>query len=239
MDQVLFQKSLKTFLHSRGIATSRTSAYNPRGNGQVERYNGVIWKAISLALESRGLNQCHWEQVLSDALHSIRSLLCTATNCTPHERLFGYQRRSSSGHSVPSWLSSSDRAYLRKKVRESKFDPLVEEVEIVHVNPEYAHVRLPSGIESTVSARDLAPMEQPTPNTHIDINTQPTLNPQVEQPNLRDTNIEQQEQPTETVVPSSNPEPSTVLPNDQEPTSNAPRKSNRTSKKPLRLIEQI
>ena len=84
-------------------------------------------------------------------------------------------------------------------------------------------------------------MEQPTPNTRIDINTQPTLNmnPQVEQPNLRDTNFEQQERPTETVVPSCNTEPSAVLPNDQESTSDAPRKSNRTSKKPLCLIEQI
>ena len=154
----LISEELRTFLNSRGIATSRTSAYNPRGNGQVERYNGIIWKTITLTLESQGLAPCHWERALSDSLHSIRSLLCTATNCTPHERLFGYQRRSSTGHSVPSWLSSADRAYLRKHVRQSKYDPLVEEVEVLHANPEYVHVRLPSGIESTVSIRDLAPM---------------------------------------------------------------------------------
>ena len=109
----LISEELKSFLHSRGIATSRTSSYNPQGNGQVERYNGIIWKSVSLALESRGLPQSNWELVLPDALHSVRSLLCTATNCTPHERLFSYQRRSSSGHSVPSWLNSGDRAYLR------------------------------------------------------------------------------------------------------------------------------
>ena len=131
----LISEELKTFLNSRGVATSRTSAYNPRGNGQVERYNGIIWSTVSLALETRGLALCHWEKVLPDALHSIRSLLCTATNCTPHERLFGYQRRSASGHSVPSWLSNADHAFLRKHVRQSKFDPLVEEVEVIHVNP--------------------------------------------------------------------------------------------------------
>ena len=155
--QSLISDELKEFLNSRGIATSRTSAYNPRGNGQVERYNGIIWSTISLALESRNLASCYWEQVLSDSMHSIRSLLCTSTNCTPHERLFNYQRRSASGHSVPSWLSTADRAYLRKHVRQSKYDPLVQEVEILHANPQYAHVRLPSGIESTVSIRDLAP----------------------------------------------------------------------------------
>ena len=155
----LISEELKSFLHSRGIATSRTSSYNPQGNGQVERYNGIIWKSVSFALESRGLPQSNWELVLPDALHSIRSLLCTATNCTPHERLFSYQRRSSSGHSVPSWLNSGDRAYLRNRVRQSEFDPVVEEVEILDVNPQYAHVKLPSGNESTVSIRDLAPCE--------------------------------------------------------------------------------
>ena len=153
----LISEELKTFLNERGVATSRTSAYNPQGNGQVERYNGVIWKAVTLALESRDLPPSNWEQVLPDALHSIRSLLCTATNSTPHDRMFNFQRRSSSGHSVPSWLTSADKAYLRKRVRQSKYDPLVEEVEVLHANPQYAHVLLPSGIESTVSIRDLAP----------------------------------------------------------------------------------
>ena len=153
----LISDELKSFLNSRGVATSRTSAYNPQGNGQVERYNGIIWKTVSLALESRGLSPSNWEHVLPDALHSIRSLLCTATNATPHDRLFNYQRRSSSGHSAPSWLSTGDRAYLRKHVRQSKYDPLLEEVEILDVNPQYAHVKLPSGAESTVSIRDLAP----------------------------------------------------------------------------------
>ena len=146
----LISEELKTFLNSRGVATSRTSAYNPQGNGQVERYNGIIWKTVSLALESRGLSQSNWEHVLPDALHSIRSLLCTATNSTPHERLFNYARRSSSGQSAPSWLSSGDRAYLRKHVRQSKYDPMLEEVEVLDVNPQYAHVKLPSATESTV-----------------------------------------------------------------------------------------
>ena len=43
-------------------------------------------------------------------------------------------------------------------MRQSKFDPLVEEVEVLHANPQYVHVRLPSGVESTASIRDVAPV---------------------------------------------------------------------------------
>ena len=82
---------LKQFLHEHGIATSRTTSYNPQGNGQVERYNGVIWKAVTLALKSRGLGPEQWEIALPDVLNSIRSLLCTSINATPHERMFTHQ----------------------------------------------------------------------------------------------------------------------------------------------------
>ena len=41
---------------------------------------------------------------MTDALHSIRSLLCSSINCTPHERMFRHTRHSVSGMSLPSWL---------------------------------------------------------------------------------------------------------------------------------------
>ena len=54
------------------MATTWTSAYNPKGNGQVERYNGIIWKTINLALKSNKLHVLKWESVITDdALHSI------------------------------------------------------------------------------------------------------------------------------------------------------------------------
>ena len=94
--------------------------------------------------------------VLPDVLHSIRSLLCTATNVTPHERLFSYNRKSASGTSIPSWLTPG-RVYLRNHTRSSKHEPIVEEAELIDVNPQYAHVKLNSGHETTVSLRDIAP----------------------------------------------------------------------------------
>lgn len=148
---------LKDFLSSKGVATSRTSSYNPQGNGQCERFNGTVWSAITLALHSRNLPPKFWQVVLPDVLHSIRSLLCTATNSTPHERFLGFQRRSSSGCSIPSWLTAGDTALLKQHVRTSKTDPYVEEVTLVHVNPQYAHVRHANGKETTVSLKHLAP----------------------------------------------------------------------------------
>ena len=149
-------KELKQYLHSRGVVTSRTTAYNPQGNGQCERFNGTIWRTVLLGLKTHGLQVSQWESVLTDALHSIRSLLCTATNSTPHDRMFSHARRSCSGTSIPSWLASPGPVLLKRQVR-LKNDPLCDEVFLLEANPQYAHVRLQDGRETTVSLRHLAP----------------------------------------------------------------------------------
>ena len=46
---------------------------------------------------------------------------------------------------------------LKRLVRKSKYDPLVDEVDLTDVNTEYAHVRFSDGKESTVSSRHLTP----------------------------------------------------------------------------------
>ena len=153
-------KEFKTYLFERGIASITSSVYHPSGNGQAEKTVWTVWKAIQLALKSSDLPPSHWEVVLEDVLNSIRSLLCTATNTTPHERLFNFSRRSCSGESLPSWLTQGRKAYLRRFVRTSKNDPLVHEVELVMVNPSYACVRFPGGREVIVNVRDLAPRPQ-------------------------------------------------------------------------------
>ena len=71
--------------------------------------------------------------------------------------MFQFSRRSTSGLSVPSWLLYPGKVLLRRHVRESKYDPLVEEVDLLETNPQYAHVRLSNGRETTVSLRHLAP----------------------------------------------------------------------------------
>ena len=49
------------------------------------------------------------------------------------------------------------KVLLKRKVRKSKFDPLIDEVELIEANPKYAHVRFPDGGEDTVSTKFLAP----------------------------------------------------------------------------------
>ena len=125
---------------------------------QVERYNGVVWNAILMTLKTRGLPVECWEMVLTDVLHAIRSLLCTATNVTPHERMFNHPRRSSLGITIPTWLTTPGPVFLRNYKRTSKYQPLVDEVDLVEANPNYAKIRYRDGRESNVSIRDLAPV---------------------------------------------------------------------------------
>ncbi|GFW26736.1 pro-Pol polyprotein [Trichonephila clavipes] len=105
---------------------------SPARNGQVGRYNGIIWKTIQLALRSNSMKTEQWERVIQTALHSIRSSLCTATNATPHERMFSHPRGSHNG------------------------------LELIEANPDYAHVKLGDGRETTVSIRHLTPRGETT-----------------------------------------------------------------------------
>ena len=91
----------------------------------------------------------------------MRSLLSTATNETPHERFFKFDRKTGQGHSLPSWLMAPGPVQLRNFQRSSKDDPIVEEVELLQANPQYAFIRFHDGRESTVSLRDLAPCPRP------------------------------------------------------------------------------
>ena len=174
-------EELKIYLHTKGIATSRTTAYNPQCNGQAERYNGIIMKTILLALDTYELPIKYWERVLPDVLHSISSLISTSTNETPHERMFSYQRRSSTGESIPSWLSEPGRVLLKKYVRHSKSDHLVEEVDLIEANPQYAQIHHQNGRETTVSIQHLAPAPilppDETPHEIPDVNHSETESP--------------------------------------------------------------
>ena len=99
----------------------------------MRRYNGIICKTILAALKSRQLSTTHREAVFSDALHSIRSLLCTSANCTPHERMFNHSHQSVDGLTDPSWLKPG-LIYVKKHVR-NKNDPEVEEPDLIGANP--------------------------------------------------------------------------------------------------------
>ena len=60
------------------------------------------------------------------------------------------------GRSLPNWLLQPGPVLLRRFVR-TKNQPLVDVVELVEANPNFAIVKFSDGRESTVSVTDLAP----------------------------------------------------------------------------------
>ena len=122
-----------------------------------ERYNGIIWKTVQLALANRKMPISKWESVIPEALNAIRTLLCTSINATPHERFISFQRRSSTGTSFPSWLAQPGIVLLKHHVRRSKHDPLLIKMKLIEANPQYAQIQTAEGRQSTVSLRDFAP----------------------------------------------------------------------------------
>ena len=86
-----FTSSLFKELHRlSGTKMSTTTPYHPMGNSQVERYNGIVWNTVKSFTTNNKIDIKHWESVLPQALHAVRSLLCTSTNQTPHERFFNF-----------------------------------------------------------------------------------------------------------------------------------------------------
>ena len=223
---------LKSFLLQNGIGSSHSSAYNPRGNGQCERYNGIIWQTIRLALKSKGLPNTQWETVLPEALHSIRSLLCTATNETPHDRIFNFSRKVSSGITLPSWLIERGKVLLHRHVKHSKYDDQCDEVDLVETNPSYARVRLPNGQEKSVSLRDLAPMPslpQENPRSVSNTDSNPCNDVSISEPTVTQGLM------TEDVSPSPN---APSEPASSRPLPNLVRQSQRLRSQPNRLEYQ-
>ncbi|GAA56325.1 coiled-coil domain-containing protein 55 [Clonorchis sinensis] len=99
--------------------------------------------------------------------------------------MFHHNRKSAVGTSLPQWLLSPGPVLMRRNTRSSKYEPVVEEVELLECNPEYAYVRHSNGTEETVSLRHLAPstdfgcapaseQQQLQPNTDSFIKPEPS-----------------------------------------------------------------
>ena len=99
---------------------------------------------------------------------------------TPHERMFSFTWRSTVSRSIPTWHMTPGTVLLKRHVQAHKSEPLVEEVELLEANPQYAHVRLPDGCETTVSIRHLAPQGEVTPT--LEKVTSTLVNPSVSTP---------------------------------------------------------
>ena len=146
----------KQYLNNRGVATTRSTPYHHTANAQWERVNQTVWRTVELMLRNLNLPKPSWETVLPQSLHAVRSLLCTTTNATPHDRFLNFYRRSVLGRSLPNWLLQPGPVVLRRFVQTNN-QPLVDVVELIEANPNFAIVKFSDGRESTVSVTDLAP----------------------------------------------------------------------------------
>ena len=143
---------MRDYFIEKRVVTNKTKPYQPTSNAQVEWFNGTLWKMIQLSVRSRNLTEKYWELVLSEVLHSARSLLCTSTNTTLHERFFSFSCHWSHGISLPSRLMSPWPRLLKRFVRNNKTNLYVDQVELLNNNLTYANIKYPSGKESTVSS---------------------------------------------------------------------------------------
>jgi len=119
-----------------------------------------------------------------------------------------FSRRSSTGSSIPSWLTEPGPVYVKRHVRPSKFVPLVEKADVLQANAHYAHIRYPDGRETTVSTKHLAPygqVEDPESSQPQEPSTStlPRLGLDVPGEHLQDTGHHADELPE----PNTEPEP--------------------------------
>ena len=61
------------------------------------------------------------------------------------------------GSSLPSWLITPGPVLLKNYYHTSKYQPIVNEVELIDANPSFAKIRYQDGSEANVSIKDLAP----------------------------------------------------------------------------------
>ena len=62
------------FLIERNIVISQTTPYNPQGNSLCEHYNRIIWKTIQLLAINHKHPLTNWEELLPEALYTIRTI---------------------------------------------------------------------------------------------------------------------------------------------------------------------
>ena len=109
--------------------------YNPTGNSQCERFNGIIWQTLLCILAQHKVESSFWPDYLGEALYCIRSLSCSATGSNPHNLFLTFN------HPFPPVtqpvIPAGSYAWLRRFVQ-SKNDPTGELVQIAAAYPGYA-----------------------------------------------------------------------------------------------------
>lgn len=87
----------------------------------------------------------------ADLKSVLRSFPSTATNATPHEVIFAFNRNSPNVLSLPVCLIENETVVLLNSLRNSEHDKFVREVQVKEVYLTFARVEFPVCRESHVS----------------------------------------------------------------------------------------
>lgn len=158
-------RTFQDFLARWGVRKSRTSPYNPAGNGQCERANGIIWKTVQLRIQDEKRAQEDWARVLPQALANVRSLTTRGSGTTPHARFFRFERKSllkptppayaqaregEENDDIPAWLREGRMCIYKRANR-------VEDVVVLKLlSAQHARVQTKEGSRVVVSTRHLS-----------------------------------------------------------------------------------
>jgi hypothetical protein len=108
-----------------------TSAYNPRVNGKVERYNPLIADAMRKCMDTEH-DKTKWPEYLSFVTLAFNSKVHTRTGFTPYEIVFGRRMNAfeswSAKEQIDETESLSSRAIEIKDLVENKQDTALERI---------------------------------------------------------------------------------------------------------------
>ena len=82
----LCSEVIQTMCKLLGMGRTRTSAYHPQGNGQVERFNRTVEAMLAKSVKE---NQRNWDACLPKVLFAYRTAVHEATGFTPFHLMFG------------------------------------------------------------------------------------------------------------------------------------------------------
>ena len=80
-ESLLLKETLKAF----GTNKSHTTAYHPRGDGLVERFNHSLLQMLRSYVETKE----EWEKYLPLVLYTYRTAVHSSTGFTPFELMYG------------------------------------------------------------------------------------------------------------------------------------------------------
>lgn len=82
----MYSEVIKTVSVLLGIQNTRTSAYHPQGNGQVEHFNRTVESILAKTVDG---NQKNWDCCLQKALFAYHTAVHESTAFTPSHLMFG------------------------------------------------------------------------------------------------------------------------------------------------------